>query len=281
MEVGREDLSLAKLAEAHWDAVAILAEAGRVPAENSVYGVWASEVPGKALHMAPNEAGYTLSGTKTFCSGVGHIDHALITVGLPIPLLVDLDLHANSTKIDADGSGWSCDAFRETCTSSVTFRASVLSEDDVIGTPNWYVDRVGFWHGACGPAACWAGGVKGLVDFAMLSSRGDAHTLAHLGAMHAKVWGLAACLEVAGNEIDLYPSDLLAGEIRELQLRHLVEEACTSCLQHFARAYGPSPLSMNGDVSRRYSEIGLYIRQSHAERDLESLARSLRRIPVG
>jgi len=30
MEVGREDLSLAKLAEAHWDAVAILAEAGDV-----------------------------------------------------------------------------------------------------------------------------------------------------------------------------------------------------------------------------------------------------------
>jgi hypothetical protein len=28
MQIGREDLSLAKLAEAHWDAVAILAEAG-------------------------------------------------------------------------------------------------------------------------------------------------------------------------------------------------------------------------------------------------------------
>ena len=30
-ETAREDLSLAKLAEAHWDAVAILAEAGRSP----------------------------------------------------------------------------------------------------------------------------------------------------------------------------------------------------------------------------------------------------------
>ena len=43
---GREDLSLAKLAEAHWDAVAILREAGHEPAAGARYAVWASEVPG-------------------------------------------------------------------------------------------------------------------------------------------------------------------------------------------------------------------------------------------
>ena len=31
-KIGREDLSLAKLAEGHWDALAILAENGREPA---------------------------------------------------------------------------------------------------------------------------------------------------------------------------------------------------------------------------------------------------------
>jgi hypothetical protein len=40
MEVGREDVSVAKLAEAHWDALAILAEAGREPEPNAIYGVW-------------------------------------------------------------------------------------------------------------------------------------------------------------------------------------------------------------------------------------------------
>ncbi len=49
MEIGRESLSLARLAEAHWDAVAILAEAGRLPESGAIYGVWASEVPGLAL----------------------------------------------------------------------------------------------------------------------------------------------------------------------------------------------------------------------------------------
>ena len=51
MQIGREDLSLAKLAEAHWDAVAILAEAGRPPTRGALYAVWASEISGKALRL--------------------------------------------------------------------------------------------------------------------------------------------------------------------------------------------------------------------------------------
>src|ERR1700761_4045899 len=44
LEFGRMDLSLARLAEAHTDALAILAEAGRSSAAQSqlLYGVWAS-----------------------------------------------------------------------------------------------------------------------------------------------------------------------------------------------------------------------------------------------
>ena len=39
MDVGRQDLVLARLAEAHWDAVAILAEVGREPKRSAIYGV--------------------------------------------------------------------------------------------------------------------------------------------------------------------------------------------------------------------------------------------------
>lgn len=38
-EVAREDLSLAKLAEAHWDATAILTEAGMVADQDVIYAV--------------------------------------------------------------------------------------------------------------------------------------------------------------------------------------------------------------------------------------------------
>ncbi len=276
MEIGREDLSVARLAEAHWDAMAILAEAGRVPVPDSLYGVWASEIPGKALSMSPCDGNYRIAGTKMFCSGAGLVDRALITVGLPEQHLVDVDLGTNSGSILIDGTAWKTDAFRLTQTSTVTFNAVEVSPDVILGEAGWYLNRAGFWHGACGPAACWAGGVAGLLDHAMLNNRDDVHTLAHLAAMSANVWGLESYLDVAGREIDSMPSDRHLAQIRAFQLRHLVEQTCTDTLRRFARAYGPAPLSMNLEVSRRYQEADLYVRQSHAERDLESLARLLK-----
>ena len=62
---------------------------------------------------------------------------------------------------------------------------------------------------------------------------------------------------------------------RALTVRHLVEQACTEVLRRLARAYGPHPLAMDEDVSRRYQELDLYLRQSHAERDLEALGKSI------
>src|ERR1700742_3099728 len=105
-ETGREDLSLAKLAEAHWDALAICAEAGRAPEPNVLYAVWASEIPGQELRLKPTRDGYRLSGKKPFCSGIGMADRALVTVGLPEQLLVEVDLRRNEDCIEADLETW-------------------------------------------------------------------------------------------------------------------------------------------------------------------------------
>ena len=67
-DIGREDLSLARLAEAHIDALAILAEAGRRQHPNALYGVWAAETS-EPLRLDGKAAGLELNGSKTFCSG--------------------------------------------------------------------------------------------------------------------------------------------------------------------------------------------------------------------
>jgi hypothetical protein len=110
----------------------------------------------------------------------------------------------------------------------------------------------------------------------MSQSRHDPHTLAHLGAMHASVWALASYLDSAGREIDATGNDYELAQIRALTLRHLVEQASTEVLRRLPRAYGPHPLAINESVYRRYQELDLYLRQSHAERDLESLGTALR-----
>jgi alkylation response protein AidB-like acyl-CoA dehydrogenase len=275
-EIGREDLSLARLAEAHVDAVAILAEAGRQAAPGALYGVWASEIPDQPLRLEHVASGFVLSGEKKFCTGAGLLDRALITVANPEQLLVDVDLRVNPESVVFDGSSWITTAFAETNTASATFTEVPLDEQAIIGAPRWYLDRPGFWHGACGPASCWAGGAMGLVDYAAHQSRADPHTLAHLGAMYAEIWALESFLDTAGRQIDADPCNVPVAHTRALTVRHLVEQACSEIMRRFARAYGPRPLAFDSEVSRRYHELDLYIRQSHAERDLESLGGSVK-----
>jgi hypothetical protein len=275
MEIGRQDLSLARLAEAHWDAVAILAEAGRAPESGVLYGVWASEIPDQPLTLDTCGNNHAISGKKFFCSGAGIVDRALTTIGQTEQRLIDIDLRTTGSSVLFDDSNWKTSAFQETRTATATFAATPVSERDFIGDQGWYLSRTGFWHGACGPAACWAGGAAALVDWALQQKRDDPHTLAHLAAMRSSEWALKAYLDSAGAEIDANPEDSGLAKSRALTLRHLVEQECTEVIRRLPRAYGPQPLAMNEEISRRYHELDLYLRQSHAERDLEVLGREL------
>lgn len=276
MEFGRRNLSFARLAEAHFDAVAILAEANRSPKPSAIYGVWASETPGNHLALSRSPKGLLVNGEKMFCSGASLIDRALVTVTHPEHRLVDIDMRAAGNTVFVDGSQWKTEAFRETNTATIRFRNMEISENDVIGNVGWYLERPGFWHGACGPAACWAGGAEGLMDYALAQTRSDPHTVAHIGAMHSSIWALRAYLQASGEEIDKDPADKLNGRIRALAVRHLVEQTCSDVLRRFARVYGPHALAMDERSVRRYQELELYLRQSHAERDLESLGNLVR-----
>jgi alkylation response protein AidB-like acyl-CoA dehydrogenase len=271
-DVGLEDLSLARLVEAHWDAVAILAEAGRDAEPGALYGVWAAEAPDKVLRME----GRAISGKKPFCSGAGIVDRALVTVKEPTAMLVDVDLRGCLGEVNFDDSAWKASAFGETKTSLATFESVVVKDSDVVGEGGFYLDRPGFWHGACGPAACWAGGAAGLLHWALEQKRDDPHTLAHLGGMKADVWSMQAALRAAGDEIDAEWSDGKAAQVRALSVRHVVEQGCTDVLRRLARAYGPHPLAMDEAIGRRYHELDIYVRQSHGERDLEALGKALR-----
>ena len=94
--------------------------------------------------------------------------------------------------------------------------------------------------------------------------------------MQSSVWALESYLASAGEQIDRAPDDVLAARIRARILRHLVEQASPDILRRRPRASGPPPLGRDEDIARRYQELDLYLRQSHAERDLEALGQDLR-----
>jgi len=274
---GREDLTLARLVEGHADAAAICAEAG-VAAPAGLLAVWASEGPGSQLEAERRAGGWWLAGDKRYCSGSTLVSHALVTARSPDgPRLLVLPTHSSGLAFDR--SGWVAPAFAGTATATMTAAGVLLGPDAAVGPPGWYLSRPGFWHGAVGVAACWAGGALGLADVLRRSGGaaplgGDPHALAHLGAVDAAGWSMEALLAAAAGEIDGDPDDRAGrGRERALIVRHEVEQRCLDVVERFGRAVGPGPLAFDAAVARRVAELTLYLRQGHAERDLEELGR--------
>jgi hypothetical protein len=275
---GAMDLSFARIAEAHTDAVAILAECGRSPRRGALYGVWASDAP--PSRVTCERAGrdeWILNGIKQFCSGADFVDAALVTARHEDGVYL-FDLSVKEAQVCVRPSAWASPAFADTATTAVEFNALVVSDRCRLGESGWYLDRSGFWHGSVGPAACWAGGAKSLIDAAAALNRRDAYSLAHVGALQASGWGLNAILEQAGREMDPHDTSNTA-RTRGLKVRHLIERTCSEVLDRFARATGPHLLAYDPKVIRQHQALTLYIRQCHGERDLAGIPAPLQAAP--
>ncbi|WP_158412461.1 hypothetical protein [Ilumatobacter nonamiensis] len=257
-------VGVARLAEAHCDAMSILAEAGCEPVGGALYGVWAS-----AGSAAWDPATSTISGTKPFCSGLGIVERALVTVVDDTGGQRLLDVAVDPTdSLELDTAVWATAALSDTATGDVHFAGHPVADHRIVGPSGWYLDRVGFWHGACGPAACWAGAAIGLVDAAERFDGSDPHRRAQTGALEASAWGLQALFDSAGLQIDASPRDRAAAEHRARSLRHLSERMCADVLDRFGRAFGPRPFTTEATVARRFADTHLYLRQHHGEREL-------------
>jgi alkylation response protein AidB-like acyl-CoA dehydrogenase len=212
-----------------------------------------------------------LSGIKQYCSGAGMLDAALVTAHAPAGLLL-FEVPLNLPGVRLLESQWASPALFDTATGPVRFDDVSVPQASVIGAPGWYLERPGFWHGAIGPAACWAGGALALVDAAIASNRVDPHSRAQIGALMALAWGLEAILLKAGEDIDKDAADGARARKRALKVRHLIERACTETLDRFGLATGAQLLAHDAHVASQHAALALYIRQCHGAKDLELLA---------
>ncbi len=269
-----DDLSVARLVEAHADAAAILAEAGHAgPRGDDTFAVWASDGPGSRLEAVAVPGGWRLTGTKRFCSGSTIVDQAVVTAHAPDGLrLFILPLGTEDTRVET--GEWATAAFAATATGTVHVQA-VVPEEAAVGGPGFYLARPGFWHGAVGVAACWAGGAQGLVDrYARRHWRDDPHAIAAFGAAQAACWTMRTALQRAAVEIDGDPLDQDgAGMRRALLVRHVIEQACQDVLGRLARAAGPRATAFDPWFAQQSADLAIYLQQCHGERDLEALGR--------
>jgi alkylation response protein AidB-like acyl-CoA dehydrogenase len=275
VELAETDIVAGRLAEAHVDAVAILAElGGDAPTSDQFWAVWAAESPDAALTATVSGDSVTLSGTKTWCSGAGLCTHALVTARMEDGKRGLFAVPVIAPAVRPLPSSWRNQGMSESDTRSVQFTNAVATP---VGNPGDYLNRPGFWHGAIGVAACWLGGAKAVA--APLYARAgrdaaDAHTLAHLGAVDAALAAAEATLALAAARIDADPFNASgSAELLARRSRAVVEHAVDETLIRTGRALGPGPLVQDGAHARRVADLTVYVRQSHAERDLAELGR--------
>lgn len=286
--VAAADLTAARVAEAHLDALAILAEAGIDPERDladlgagadSTWGVFAAEGAGVRVNAEggwwTGARGWRLNGVKPWCSLAGRISHALVTAHTTAGHRRLFAVALQDGHVNATAEQWFSRGLPEVVSSSIELTGA---RADPVGDDDWYLHRDGFSWGGAGVAACWYGGAVGLARslFSALSAREpDQIGLMHLGAVDTALSAARAVLVAGAEEIDTHRADGPAGAVMAGRVRRVVAGAAEEVLTRVGHALGPAPLAQNDDHARRVADLQIYLRQDHAERDEAALGRSL------
>jgi alkylation response protein AidB-like acyl-CoA dehydrogenase len=230
-------------------------------------GVWAARSREHTVLVRRSASAWRLTGSKPYASGAATLTHALVTAeaegGDRLFLIETQD------TVEPVADSWQALGMRESDSPAVEIDAEI-DADAAIGDVGWYTRRPGFWHGAVGVAACWLGGAQAVA--APLGRAASPHALAHLGAVDAQLAAAGALLDAAAREIDAAPG--LGGapaERRARRVRAVVEATATDAITRVGRALGAGPLCHDAVHAQRVADLTVYLRQSHAEVDLERL----------
>ncbi len=277
----KHDVVAGRLAEAHTDATAILAElGGPAPQRGQLWGVWAAESPDAVVVARDDGLTPELDGTKDWCSGAGLCTHALVTARRDDNTRGLYAVELQQPQVIPLTRSWRNAGMCDSDTRSVQFTNAPAV---AVGEPGQYLDRAGFWHGAIGVAACWLGGAQAVaaplyraVGDEHNSASHDVHAHAHLGAVDAALAAAEAMLWSAASYVDAQPHDERA-ELIARRVRAVVEHAVDEAIARTGRALGPAPLVLDAKHAQRVADLTIYVRQSHAERDLAALGRAAAR----
>src|SRR5690606_29592360 len=270
--IGAEDLALAKVLEAHHDALAILAELGAPrAAPGTLLAVWAAEGPESTLVVRDGPGSARLHGRKPWCSGAGFVDAALVTAASgDARQLVLVDLRQPGVRVP--DPQWEAVGMAAIPGGPVEFDAVPCRR---IGAPGAYLDRPGFWHGGAGVAACWLGAAIAIAQRMADPARveRDPHLAAGLGRADMALAAASALLRELAARVDAAPGEPHVREV--VRLRSVVERACHEVLDAAARGMGPGPLCRDREHARRCADLAVFVRQSHADRDWAALGRQV------
>ncbi|MCQ0033656.1 acyl-CoA/acyl-ACP dehydrogenase [Burkholderia glumae] len=295
-ELAALDLPLAKIYEAHADALAILDELGtaaggaQAASGGALLAVWAARAPRDELRIVARDLAHDISpdarpagryvrltGSKPWCSGAHFVDAALVTcVGADGRDELAL-LSMRQPGVTVSGRGWEALGMRATQSVEIDL---VNARARLVGASGAYLARPGFWQGGAGIAACWYGAAAALAERLRdaAARRDDPHLRAHLGAADVALCAARALLREAAQQIDARPQ--ASAMALALRARGAVEHAAEAVLRASAHGLGAGPLCRDRWFAQMAADLPVFLRQSHAERDLAVLGATVATEPA-
>ena len=278
-QVAGHDLRLCKLFEGHTDALAIIAELDSpLPPLGSTWGMWAAEPPTAKVRVRRDGQRLIVDGRKAWCSGAAVVSHGLLTAWDEGDRQQLVAVAMDQPGVTVTDEGWNAVGMAATGSVEVLFSEA---RGIAVGGPGDYLSRPGFWQGGIGIAACWYGAAQRLGEVlrAHCAQRPEPHALAHLGAVDSALNSAACVLRASAEQIDQSPS----ADARQLaqQARASIEDTVEQVMHHVGRAVGAGPYCKDPHFAQLMADLPVYMRQSHAERDLAALGEQVAGGPTG
>ena len=287
-EVGRGSLPLGRVFEGHVNALLLLEAFGseqqvkRVAAdvlgEQQVLGVW-NTGPERSPQLVPLASGdYRMSGSKTFGTGAGRIQKAIVTASLPDGGWQMCLVPLSEVGVEVARNSWEPLGMEATESFHVHFRDVVLAREALVGRPGDYYAEPTFTSGALRFCAVQLGGAQALFDAvcSFLRATGrceDPFQLQRLGQMAVLNESGKQWLARAAEWLEASHQDAGSLAVQAQMMRIATEEICTRVMQLVEVSVGARGLAASEPFSRTLRDLQMYLRQGGYDQAFQGVGR--------
>ncbi len=285
--IGRGHLAVARLFEAHVNAIRLIirygtpaqaAAAAQDASDGHLFALWVTDPPDEPLTLHDG----ALHGRKAPCSGAGFATRAIVTVetgGAARMAILLLDGAERATPLRG------LQGMRASATGAVRFDGLRLDAGALLGGPGDYLREPDLSTGAWRTTAATLGGLEALIEAArgQLVHRGH-HTvplqqerfgLAWIALETARLWTRRAAEHAEG---ETAPA---ADRIAYVNLARIaVEAAVLDALRHVQRSLGLAAFIKPNPVERLARDLGTDLRQPAPDAVLTEAAAHMLERPV-
>jgi alkylation response protein AidB-like acyl-CoA dehydrogenase len=295
--LGWGNLAVGRIFEGHVNALQLIQTFGtaeqieRYAADardhHKIFGVWNAEAQ-DGVKLIPLSAGkYRLEGSKTFCSGAGHVERPFVNgwLGEAWQMCV---VPMEQVITQSDSTWWQPAGMKATASYKIDFSGVELAASALIGCPEDYHRQPWLSGGAIRFTAVQLGGAEALFDATRqylqdLGRLNDPHQAARMAQMAIALESGRLWLKGAADRIAAYdpifggqpsaPSKLAAEElvIYVNMVRSAIEQICMDVIQHCERTVGTRGLLPPHPMERIIRDLTLYLRQPGFDAVLQSV----------